>query len=57
MTKNGSIENLEFITGIESKTKFEQNLKWAQESEKVIYYDYLNYKRAAGWWTVLINND
>ena len=48
MTKTELIENLEFITGIEFKTKFERNLKWAQEQDKVIYYDYLSYKRAAG---------
>lgn len=48
MTKTELIENLEFITGIEFKTKFERNLKMAQELDKVIYYDYLSYKRAAG---------
>lgn len=41
----------------EVKTKFESNLEWAQECEKVIYYDYLNYKRAAGWWSGLRNDD
>lgn len=41
----------------ETKTKFERNLEWAKENEKVVYYDYINYKRAAGWWTGLINDD
>ena len=45
------------MTKTEIKTKFERNLKWAQECEKVIYYDYLSYKRAAGWWTGLRNDD
>ena len=57
MTKTELIENIEFITGIEFKTKFERNLRWAQEQDRVIYYDYLSYKRAAGWWTGLINDD
>lgn len=45
------------MTRTEEKTEFEQNLKFAQESEKVIYYDYLSYKRGAGWWTGLRNDD
>lgn len=41
----------------ETKTKFERNLELAQENDKVIYYDYYCYKRAAGWWTGLRNDD
>lgn len=29
----------------------------AQENDKIIYYDYLRYKRGAGWWTGLIKDD
>lgn len=29
----------------------------AQENDKIVYYDYLMYKRGAGWWTGLINDD
>ena len=39
------------------KTKYERKLELAQENDKVIYYDYISYKRAAGWWTGLINTD
>ncbi len=38
-------------------TMFEQNLEKAQNDEKIVYYDYLLYKRAAGWWTGLKNDD
>ncbi len=41
----------------EIKTKFERNLELAQENDKVVYYDYKSYKRAAGWWTGLTNDD
>lgn len=41
----------------DTKTKFKRNLEWAQENDKVVYYDYINYKRAAGWWTGLRNDD
>ena len=57
MSRTELINILEFRTGIEFKTKFERNLRWALECEKIVYYDYLNYKRAAGWWTGLINDD
>ncbi len=36
---------------------YEQRMKDAQDNDKVIFYDYLSYKRAAGWWTGLINDD
>lgn len=45
------------MTNVNQMTKFEKNLKAAQDQEKVVYYDYLSYKRAAGWWTGLINDD
>jgi len=45
------------MTKNETKTKFEQNLEWSQENEKIVYYDYISYKRAAGWWTGLRNDD
>ncbi len=38
-------------------TNFEQSLEKAQNEEKIVYYDYLSYKRAAGWWSGLINDD
>lgn len=38
-------------------TIFEQNLETAQNEEKIVYYDYLSYKRAVGWWTGLLNDD
>jgi len=41
----------------ETKTKFERNLELAQENDKVVYYDYISYKRATGWWTGLRNDD
>ena len=41
----------------DTKTKFEINLELAQENDKVVYYDYISYKRAAGWWTGLRNDD
>lgn len=42
---------------MDDKTKYERKLELAQENDKVIYYDYISYKRAAGWWTGLINTD
>lgn len=36
---------------------YEKRMKNSQDNDKVIFYDYLNYKRAAGWWTGLINDD
>lgn len=45
------------MTNNDTKTKFERNLEWAQENDKVVYYDYINYKRAAGWWSGLRNDD
>lgn len=45
------------MLGYNNKTKFEKNLEWAQEKEKIVYYDYLNYKRGAGWWTGVRNDD
>ena len=36
---------------------YEKNLNEAQNEDKIIYYDYLLYKRAAGWWTGLVNDD
>lgn len=41
----------------DTRTNFEKNLELAQENDKVVYYDYISYKRATGWWTFLINND
>ncbi len=38
-------------------TTFEQNLEKAKNDEKIVYYDYLSYKRAAGWWTGFMNDD
>ena len=38
-------------------TYYEKHLIDAQNQDKVVYYDYLLYKRAAGWWTGLINDD
>lgn len=45
------------MTDSKQITKFERNLEIAQNNEKVVYYDYLSYKRAAGWWTGLVNDD
>lgn len=41
----------------DTKTKFERKLELAQENDKVVYYDYISYKRDAGWWTGLRNDD
>ena len=41
----------------ERKTLYEKRMKNAQDNDKVIFYDYLSYKRACGWWTGLINDD
>ena len=38
-------------------TEFEINLKQARDDDKIVYYDYLAYKRAAGWWTGLYGDD
>lgn len=46
-----------FMARNETKTKFERNLELAQENDKIVYYDYISYKRAAGWWTGLRNDD
>ena len=36
---------------------YEVKILNAQENDKIVYYDYLQYKRGAGWWTGLINDD
>lgn len=41
----------------ETMTLYEKRMKNAQGNDKVIFYDYLSYKRAAGWWTGLVNDD
>ena len=41
----------------ERKTLYEKRMKNAQDNDKVVFYDYLMYKRACGWWTGLINSD
>ena len=41
----------------DTKTKFERNLELAQENDKVVYYDYISYKRDADLWTGLRNDD
>lgn len=38
-------------------TKYEKLIEEAQNADKVVYYDYLLYKRASGWFTGLINSD
>lgn len=38
-------------------SEYEINLNNAKESDKIIYYDYLAYKRAAGWKTPIDNTD
>lgn len=38
-------------------TLYEKRIKYAQDNDKVIYYDYLAYKKAAGWWTGFVNSD
>ena len=38
-------------------TLYEIKLKEAELSDKIIYYDYIHYKRAAGWKSGLINSD
>lgn len=45
------------MENLNQMTKFERNLEIAQNNQKVVYYDYLSYKRAAGWWTGLVNDD
>ena len=32
-------------------TSFEENMKTAQENDKIIFYDYIQYKKAVGWFT------
>lgn len=32
-------------------------MKNAQDNDKVVFYDYLSYKRAAGWWIGFVNDD
>lgn len=34
------------MTKNDTKTKFERNLELAQENDKIVYYDYISYKRA-----------
>ena len=46
-----------FDFDIEFKSLYEIRLKHAQDKDKIVYYDYLMYKRGAGWWTGLINSD
>ena len=36
---------------------FEEKFKKAQDEDKIIYYDYIMYKRALGWQTGFINDD
>lgn len=38
-------------------TTFEEKMKLANEEEKIVYYDYLNYKIAAGWRDGFISGD
>lgn len=38
-------------------TKYEKLIEEDQNADKVVYYDYLLYKRASGWFTGLINSD
>lgn len=38
-------------------TVYETNLNKAKENDKIIYYDYLAYKRASGWCTLTDNLD
>lgn len=38
-------------------TLYEKRMKNAQDNDKVVFYDYLSYKRAAGWWTGFVNDD
>lgn len=38
-------------------SNFKEKLLQVQEQDKVIYYDYLSYKRGAGWWTGFANDD
>ncbi|MCH5167303.1 MAG: hypothetical protein J1F35_05360 [Erysipelotrichales bacterium] len=38
-------------------TKFEKNLLNAQNEDKIIYYDYLSYKKAAGWTSGAVVDD
>lgn len=35
---------------------YKKRMKDAQDNDKVIFYDYLSYKRAAGWWSEIIND-
>lgn len=42
---------------MDGKTKYERNLEWAKENDMIVYYDYISYKRAAGWCTGLIGTD
>ena len=38
-------------------TLFEERLTEMLNEDKIIYYDYLLYKRASGWYTIWINDD
>ena len=38
-------------------TLFEERLTEMHNQDKIIYYDYLLYKRAVGWWTIWNNDD
>ena len=38
-------------------TEFEKRMMKVQNNDKVIFYDYIQYKMAAGWWTGLYGTD
>ncbi|MDO4962656.1 MAG: hypothetical protein Q4E75_00935 [bacterium] len=46
-----------FIDIDEIMTLYERRMQKAQDNDRVIFYDYLSYKRAAGWWIGFINDD
>ena len=55
MRYNTCVNNFDF--DIEFKSLYEIRLKHAQDKDKIVYYDYLMYKRGSGWCTGLLNDD
>lgn len=41
----------------DKQTLYEKKFEHARENDKIIFFDYLSYKRAVGWWTGIANDD
>ena len=57
MQKSVSCDSIHSYQRGDFMTLYEKGMMEAQNNDKVIFYDYISYKRAAGWWTGLIGTD